>query len=38
MSSKVVTQGDQRQHSEVRWLFWFGVTAVSWIAGAFAHG
>jgi low temperature requirement protein LtrA len=34
----VVTRGDQRQRVEVRWLFWFGVSAVLWIAGALMHG
>jgi low temperature requirement protein LtrA len=34
----VVTRGDQRQRVEVRWLFWFGASAVLWIAGALVHG
>jgi low temperature requirement protein LtrA len=34
----VVTRGDQRQRVETRVLFWFGVSAVPWIAGALVHG
>jgi low temperature requirement protein LtrA len=29
---------DAQQHLFTRALFWFGVSAVPWIAGAFAHG
>ena len=34
----VVTRGEQRQRPEVRWLFWFGVSAVPWIAGGLVQG
>jgi low temperature requirement protein LtrA len=34
----VVTWGDQRQRTEVRLLFWFGVSALPWIAGAILQG
>ena len=34
----VVARGDQRQRPELRQLFWFGLAAVPWLAGALAHG
>jgi low temperature requirement protein LtrA len=34
----VVARRDERQRTEVRWLFWSGVAAVPWIAGALVHG
>jgi low temperature requirement protein LtrA len=33
----LVTRGDD-QRSETRHLFWFGVSALPWLAGAVAHG
>jgi low temperature requirement protein LtrA len=33
-----VTWGNEAQPLEVRVLFWFGVSAVPWLAGALAHG
>jgi low temperature requirement protein LtrA len=34
----VVLRGHPRQRPELRVLFWFGVSAVPWIAGAVVHG
>jgi low temperature requirement protein LtrA len=34
----VVTRGDEWQRRELRVLFWSGVSAVPWLAGALAHG
>jgi low temperature requirement protein LtrA len=34
----VVTRGDQRQRPEVRLLFWFGVSAMPWLAGTLVQG
>jgi low temperature requirement protein LtrA len=34
----VVRRGDDRQRIEVRTLFWAGVSAPPWLAGALAHG
>lgn len=34
----VVTRGHDWQRREVRVLFWSGVAAVPWLAGAFVHG
>ncbi|MET8312459.1 low temperature requirement protein A, partial [Micromonospora sp. NPDC005173] len=34
----VVTWGDERQRPEMRVLFWFGVSAVPWLAGALMQG
>ncbi|MFE9694746.1 low temperature requirement protein A [Micromonospora sp. NPDC005806] len=34
----IFTWGDERQRPEVRVLFWFGVSAVPWIAGAVVRG
>jgi low temperature requirement protein LtrA len=33
-----VTRGDQRQRPELRLLFWFGVSAMPWLAGALVQG
>jgi low temperature requirement protein LtrA len=33
----VVTRGDARQRREMRVLFWYGVSAVPWLAGAVAQ-
>ena len=34
----LVTRGHERQRFELRSLFWFGVSAPLWLAGALAHG
>jgi low temperature requirement protein LtrA len=34
----LVTWGHERQRFEVRSLFWFGVSAPLWLAGALTHG
>jgi low temperature requirement protein LtrA len=34
----LMLRGHEAQRSPVRVLFWFGVSAVPWIAGAVAHG
>ncbi|WP_406081464.1 low temperature requirement protein A [Micromonospora sp. NBC_00858] len=34
----IVTRGDERQRPEMRMLFWFGVSAVPWLAGAALQG
>ncbi|RQW91451.1 low temperature requirement protein A [Micromonospora globispora] len=34
----IVTRGDERQRPEMRLLFWYGVSAVPWIAGAVVQG
>ncbi|WBB64826.1 low temperature requirement protein A [Micromonospora sp. WMMD812] len=34
----IVTRGDKRQRPETRALFWFGVSAVPWLAGAAVQG
>ncbi|MDH6466309.1 low temperature requirement protein LtrA [Micromonospora sp. A200] len=34
----IVTPGDERQRPEMRLLFWYGVSAVPWLAGALIHG
>jgi low temperature requirement protein LtrA len=34
----IVLRGHPRQRPELRQLFWFGVSAVPWIAGAVVHG
>ncbi|WP_233257908.1 low temperature requirement protein A [Micromonospora sp. S4605] len=34
----IVTRGDERQRTEMRVLFWYGVSAVPWIAGAVVQG
>ena len=34
----VVTRGDERQRREMRVLFWYGVSAVPWLAGAVVQG
>jgi low temperature requirement protein LtrA len=36
----VITRGERRVEwlPELRQLFWFGVSALPWLAGAFAHG
>ncbi|MFC6020684.1 low temperature requirement protein A [Plantactinospora solaniradicis] len=34
----LVTRGHERQRFELRTLFWFGVSAPLWLAGALAHG
>ena len=34
----VAARGDERQHPELRFLFWHGVSALPWLAGALAHG
>ncbi|RZU73571.1 low temperature requirement protein LtrA [Micromonospora kangleipakensis] len=34
----VLTRGDERQRAEMRVLFWFGVSAVPWLAGALMQG
>ena len=33
----IVVRGDERQRREMRVLFWFGVSAMPWIAGGVAH-
>ncbi|MEV4659281.1 low temperature requirement protein A [Micromonospora sp. NPDC049301] len=33
-----IARGDERQRPEMRVLFWFGVSAVPWIAGAVMQG
>ncbi|MFE9693472.1 low temperature requirement protein A [Micromonospora sp. NPDC005806] len=34
----IATRGDERQRPEMRVLFWFGVSAVPWLAGAAVQG
>jgi len=34
----LVSRGHERQRFELRSLFWFGVSAPLWLAGALAHG
>jgi low temperature requirement protein LtrA len=34
----IITRGDERQRPEMRLLFWYGVSAVPWIAGAVVQG
>jgi low temperature requirement protein LtrA len=34
----LATRGHERQRFELRTLFWFGVSALLWLAGALAHG
>jgi low temperature requirement protein LtrA len=34
----LVSRGHERQRFELRSLFWFGVTAPAWLAGALTHG
>lgn len=34
----VAAWGDERKRPELRWLFWYGVSALPWLAGGLAHG
>ncbi|RZU75098.1 low temperature requirement protein LtrA [Micromonospora kangleipakensis] len=34
----IVTRGDKRQRLEIRELFWYGVSAVPWLAGGVVQG
>jgi low temperature requirement protein LtrA len=34
----VAARGDERQRPELRWLFWYGVSALPWLAGALTQG